>query len=603
MLPMEGQQLLRIAVLSGVLGFAAFCVSYGVFVWRRRNAASRTFTPGVIKVAQGLALLGCAGIALSWASNEFQGRTGIAGGSDIFVLHARRESAAQRLTSAETVEQGEVVAEFLSPADRTRVAAVEIQQAQSRAKRQAIQSGVLQMDEALLQEQAHLRSELFQLKGFAFELRKTRLEIERDRSSLLTTWTREEAELQESIAAAERELATAESKRELTQRALRRAQELQRQNHVPQREVEQRVSDNLTADLNVRKNREGIALLKERRQALRARFAASDSSYESQIVELADDHTNIQAAIGTLETRLASIDEDLRGDRERAAGSRDRQVEAVDYDITILSAERTRLTENGQVRAPFSGRIIYRHPAPGMASENAPILAISPGAGFTARIRLPAREVEELRASRSGVQLALDNPLLHHFFTGRFVRAEPVPFEPDRVIAHLDCSLPPEVIDHLGRTAEPIRARLLWRPSLARQFGFQFSVFLLLASAAALALAAGRPDVQLAWERLGDRLAARIRSSGTALAALVMVATLAAPRDVRKFATGIQQQVMGWARSRLPKWDAGWLGNGERRLPSFTRTIGTAAKSPAPRRFANEKEARRRSQRGLAGRV
>jgi hypothetical protein len=33
MLPSEGSEILRVAVLSGVIGFAGFCISYGFYVW------------------------------------------------------------------------------------------------------------------------------------------------------------------------------------------------------------------------------------------------------------------------------------------------------------------------------------------------------------------------------------------------------------------------------------------------------------------------------------------------------------------------------------------------------------------------------------------
>jgi hypothetical protein len=118
MLPVEGSDLLRIAVLSGLVGFACFCISYGVFVWRRRNSTNGRPSSRATKLAQALVLIGVVGIGLSWTTNEFQGRTGIAGGSDLFVVHSRQESASQQITSADTVKQGDVVAEFLSASDR-----------------------------------------------------------------------------------------------------------------------------------------------------------------------------------------------------------------------------------------------------------------------------------------------------------------------------------------------------------------------------------------------------------------------------------------------------------------------------------------------------
>jgi len=92
MLPSEGSEILRVAVLSGVIGFAGFCISYGFYVWRKRNSVNRAPKPLTTRLALALACLGCATIALSWALNEFQGRNGIAGGSDLFVVNARRES-------------------------------------------------------------------------------------------------------------------------------------------------------------------------------------------------------------------------------------------------------------------------------------------------------------------------------------------------------------------------------------------------------------------------------------------------------------------------------------------------------------------------------
>src|ERR1700739_1468362 len=103
MLPSEGSEILRVAILSAVIGFAGFCISYGFYVWRKRNSTTRAPKSLATRLAQILAFLGCATIALSWAFSEFQGRSGIAGGSDIFVVNARRESFAQQITPAETV--------------------------------------------------------------------------------------------------------------------------------------------------------------------------------------------------------------------------------------------------------------------------------------------------------------------------------------------------------------------------------------------------------------------------------------------------------------------------------------------------------------------
>ena len=240
----------------------------------------------------------------------------------------------------------------------------------------------------------------------------------------------------------------------------------------------------------VEKNKQAIASLKERHAALSHRFESSLTSLDQQISELSADHTQMATTIEELEGRIDKVRRELRGDHDRAVVSRQSEVDAVDYDITILASEKTRLTEISQVRAPFAGRVVYRHPAPGLASGNSSILAISAGTGFTAAIRLPRGELHELASQTDPVKLALDSPVLNQFFTGRFVRSEPIPFEPGRVIAYLDCNLPPEIIGDLGNTADPLRVRLLWRPSLLFQPGFEFGILLLAASGLSLAAAA-----------------------------------------------------------------------------------------------------------------
>src|SRR5436190_21442492 len=69
MLSSEGSEILRVAILSGVIGFAGFCVSYGFYVWRKRNSTNRRSKSRARTLAQVCAFLGCATIALSWASN------------------------------------------------------------------------------------------------------------------------------------------------------------------------------------------------------------------------------------------------------------------------------------------------------------------------------------------------------------------------------------------------------------------------------------------------------------------------------------------------------------------------------------------------------
>jgi len=55
MLPSEGSEILRVAILSGVIGFAGFCISYGFYVWRKRNSTNRKLKSRATTLAQVLA--------------------------------------------------------------------------------------------------------------------------------------------------------------------------------------------------------------------------------------------------------------------------------------------------------------------------------------------------------------------------------------------------------------------------------------------------------------------------------------------------------------------------------------------------------------------
>ena len=379
------------------------------------------------------------------------------------------------------VAEGAVLAEFMSPADEAHLAAIEAQQAKARAKREATEASPLLFDQALLQEQSYLRAEQSQLKGFAFDLQRSIRETEKNRTDLGSTWGREKSQLEVELAATEAELNGAVSKLEMATRALQRAQELQKRGLTYEQTLDQRVSEHTIAELNLRRYTSVKTSTTNRLKALNARYRADDGSFERHLEALKTDFSAVQSSLSAVTAHLNEAEARVGGDRQRAQRAVTREVEAAEQDLAILAAERDRLLEAAQVKAPFAGRVVYRAAAPGLVADRAPILAISRGMGFTAKIRMPRDELEQLATTKRRLQLALEEPVLHKFFTGRFVRAEPVAFESDRIIAHIDSALPPEIIAFLGETPKLAQVRLLWRPSLLSQRGFQIGLILLAA--------------------------------------------------------------------------------------------------------------------------
>ena len=477
----EGKDFLRLVVFSGIIGFGIFCLSYAIHVWRKRNASlSRRRAPAV-RLAQAVGLFGCFSMAGSWAFNEFQGRDGVAGGGDLFVVHARKDSTPRNLPAGGSVKEGAVVAEFMSPPDQARMASIEAQQAKATAKREAVQFSPLVVDQGLLQEQSHLRAEQSQLKGFAFDFQRSIRETEKNRADLISAWGREKSQLEVELAAADAELNSAVSRLDVAARALGRAEELKKRGFTYQQTLDQRGSDQTVASLSAQRYTTVKASASRRLEALGQQFRTDDKALQKHLDALKADFFAVQRNLSDVSARLAEAEARVDADRARARRAVAGEVEASEHEIAVLAAEKDRLVEAFQVRAPFSGHVVYRATAPGLLNDDEPILAISTGMGFTARIRMPKSELSQLETAKRPLQLALDEPVLDRFFTGRFVRAEPMAFEPDRVIAEIECALPPEIIAFLGKNSKLAQVRLLWRPPLLGQLGFLFGLGFVLA--------------------------------------------------------------------------------------------------------------------------
>ena len=111
--------------------------------------------------------------------------------------------------------------------------------------------------------------------------------------------------------------------------------------------------------------------------------------FSEQLHDIKDDITKLGASIKADEAQLVEIQGLLLADRNRAKVAVEREVEAARIEASIATAERDRFIDMTQMRAPFSGHIVFRHPTPELAAEGAPVLALSAGPGFIAQIRMP----------------------------------------------------------------------------------------------------------------------------------------------------------------------------------------------------------------------
>ena len=107
MLVLQGTDLLRIAILGGVIGFAAFCASYSLLVWRKRNSKNERQTSRIRRLAYLCMFSGAVGLFGGWAFSQLEKREGIVNGKELYVVHARQGIAAVRLTPRDEVQAAE----------------------------------------------------------------------------------------------------------------------------------------------------------------------------------------------------------------------------------------------------------------------------------------------------------------------------------------------------------------------------------------------------------------------------------------------------------------------------------------------------------------
>lgn len=441
MLVLKGADLLRIAIFGGVFGFAAFCASYSLLVWRKRNSRNDRQPSRIRQLAYLCVFAGAMGLLGTWVFSLLEKREGIVDGSDLFVVHARHESAALHLTPQNEVQTGEMIAEFVSPANQGQRTLNDLHVSQAQMRTEAARVKPLAIDQALVQRETQCRLQIAQKRGFLFDLQRSQRDVEKARSALLTEWIREKSQIELDVA----RLLPANPR---------------------------------DAELELNKRHLVITSLQTRLHSLEDRYNASDAKFGEQLHDIEDDITKLAASIKEDEAQLVEIQGLLLTDRNRAKLAAERELEAARVEASIATAERDRFLDTTQMKAPFAGHIVFRHPTPELATEGAPILALSAGLGFIAQIRLPRAEVDQLASNRWSVPLALEHPILHNVITGHFIRAEPLPMEDDQAIAFFECGLPSEIVVGLGNSTERVRVRLLWKPSLVSNTNFQVSALL-----------------------------------------------------------------------------------------------------------------------------
>ena len=119
---MKPEMILCCAILSGLIGFGAYCVSCTVHVWKTRNARSSADRPLYVGRSRRLARwsivilgLGLLCIALAVISRVTVGREGLLTGEGLFTLRNREGFEVDYLKQKEVLSANALLAQFHSP--------------------------------------------------------------------------------------------------------------------------------------------------------------------------------------------------------------------------------------------------------------------------------------------------------------------------------------------------------------------------------------------------------------------------------------------------------------------------------------------------------
>lgn len=512
MLALEGGDFLRVAIFGGLLGFTVFFASYSLLVWRKRNSKSGPPQRPARNLCLALVVLGAGAALLTWAFREVERREGIAGGNNLFVVYGRRDNTPLRLIAHDTIKAGDIVAEFVPAARQSQMDVLTFQAAQAEARKEAAGAKPLPVDQTLVQREGLIHARLGEEERILLDLQKTQRELDKQRAALLTDWIRERGMIEAEIASAEAVLASAERQLKIARTAAEQASDYLKRQLVTLPAFNQRQSAYVDAELQVTRQQVSLASLRTRLQAMQERYRSSDTELEAQRTEISQKAETVAQSVRTYRGQMAEMASLLTEDRRRALVAAGREVEVAALETSIVAAETSRSIEEIRVRAPFEGQVVFRHPAPELAAVGAPVLALSDGPGFLARISLPRSEIDELAAYQGSVALTIRDAILSKVITARFLRAEPLPDQEGRAIALFECTLPADVVGNLGAASAPIKVQLLWRPALLRTGGFQLGL-----SAIALGiLGLGLTRKRTSLVALGQPLDASIQVGATA---------------------------------------------------------------------------------------
>ena len=523
---MYDSAVLRFALISGLIGFSSFCVSYAFLVWRRRNVAStgQQSTPAdtLRRWSACLALSGVLAVGIALAVRELDRAEGVLSSDGLYAIRVPDdEYRVTYLAEGSSLKEGDLVARLESPEAEAKVQELELQCRRLEKQRDALRLESLELDHELVRHQQNAITAANQLRTSIGQLLPEHESVARQAMMERLTRLEKIAKLDVDIGWCEGELTRACQHQTYASRELERVTKLIDRDAVSESDVDstrEQVYDAHAEIANLKQRIEGMRNEKTQIEQSLEEIAILTSGQQDVLVSELNRARADYAVVESENTELAAK---LVADLERARSLRQRELEQLDLKIEECRVQLAGVEKTLIVRAPYDGTVVYRDPSPRSADQQQPLFVLARQPGFRLQARLPRIQVAALK-NAGEVTMELVDPAVKPYFGGTFLNARPMPHKPGYVVAELACQPPEETIRELME-GEKIMATLRWRPPLTTLLPFRVGAVLALTGVAGWAVSfiglARRRPTQHPRGRNGHGPVPHVLLSGTSNAA------------------------------------------------------------------------------------
>ncbi len=466
----------RYLILSALIGLAAFCFSYAVLIWQRRNRHTRA-VQGVDQQRRmrgwscTFALVGLSLMGLAYTVRVVVAVNGTLSGDGLLAVRALDNASPAFVAEVGRVEAGQVLARYDSADGQTRQKELAARLAQLVVERDALPLQPLAPDAELVRRHQNAVVAAREAQAALAALISPTTTSDRELTDQLFPKQQSLARVRNDINGSRKELEQARLRLATAIRQRDRERTLARSNFATLVSLDESAKEASTLEVEVARSQTRLSLLETEEKQTLAAIDAWEKLSTRQAAEFAREVERLRVQLALMNNEAALLEAGLKTDLERAAQARARDTERLSLKIRESEATLAGAAGRAAVQARFSGWVVYRHPSPGAVREKGILAVVSPHADLRLRARLPAGQVDALQAAGDMV-LEIGDAGDARRFAGRFREAHALPAEPGVVLAELEC-MPPEDVVPLLVEGEKIKARFAWQPPLSTLWPFQ----------------------------------------------------------------------------------------------------------------------------------